>query len=169
MKNRLLVSIFAILLVAGCKNTKTESVDAVISGMMPLAITINDNDLSIMVPDSTNGKIEIVEQSWGATEIKIGKSFQIAISEGLGDVTLKKSDVKADEVNKLKRFVKDDPSTLFWESAITEPEYHFYTVEKVGELSYIIEDIRELNFNEEEIQTMINAAKTIKLAQKVKS
>lgn len=168
MKNRLIIAIFTILLFVGCNNTKTESADLVISGMMALPITINDNDLSIMVPDSTNGKIEIVEQAWGATEIKIGNDFQIAISEGLGDVTLKKSDVKADEVNKLKRFIKDEPSILFWESAITEPEYHFYMVEKTGELSYIIEDIRELNFNKEEIQTMIDAAKSIKASEKNK-
>ncbi|MEO6903748.1 MAG: hypothetical protein ABI315_11470 [Bacteroidia bacterium] len=169
MGNKLLIAGCSILLLVGCKNAKTESADAVISGMTSLAITINDNDLTIMVPDSTNGKIEIVEQSWGATEIKIGKGFQIAISEGLGDVTLKKSDVKADEVNKLKRFVKDEPSILFWESAITEPEFHFYMTEKVGTLSYIIEDIRELGFNEEEIQIMITAAKSIKLAAKSKS
>ena len=169
MKTTFLLSLLAILFFVSCKDSNKETKTAVTPGMMELIIKINDNPLSIMVPDSTIGPLKVIQQSWGATEIKVGKGFQITISEDEGDVTLKKSDIKADEVNKFKTFIKEEPATLFWESAITEPEFHFYTVEKAGALFYTIEDIREINFNQREIQTMIEAAKSMKPAEKVKS
>jgi hypothetical protein len=129
---------------------------------METTITVNGNQLSIMVPDSTRGKLEIVEQSWGATEIKVGKEFQISVTEGEGDIALTKSDIAGNDVNKFKRFVKDEPTLLFWESQITDPEFHFYTVVKPGAISYVVEDIKGEIFSEKSTQTMIDAAKTLK-------
>lgn len=151
----------ALLFVASCGGSKKEET-AALPGMIEVDIKINGNALSIMVPDSTRGKMEIVEQSWGATEIKVGKEFQISISEGEGDIALMKSDIAGNDVNKFKRFIKDEPTLLFWESEITEPEFHFYSISKVGTLSYLIENIKEEHFSEKGTQTMIDAAKTLK-------
>ncbi len=163
----LLLAVPAILFFASCGGSKT---DAPVSmpGMMEVTLKINGNSLSIMLPDSTKGKMEMVEQSWGATEIKVGKMFQISISEGEGDIALTKSDIAGNDVNKFKRFLKDESGLLFWESEITEPEFHFYLVEKVGVVSYLLEDIKEEHFNEKQIQTMIDAAKTLKVKEVAK-
>jgi hypothetical protein len=152
----------AVLFFAGCGGSKTEENTVSMPGMMEVDLTINGNKLSIMVPDSTKGKMEIVEQSWGATEIKVGKEFQISISESEGDVALMKSDIAGNDVNKFKRYVKEEPTLLVWESEITEPEYHFYTIVKANNVSYLIEDIKEEHFNEKSVQTMVDAAKTLK-------
>ena len=125
----LLLAAPAILFLAGC-GSKPEDTTASIPGMMEVQLKINGNALSIMVPDSTKGKLEMVEQSWGATEIKVGKDFQISIEEGEGDVALMKSDIAGNDVNKFKRYVKDEPTMLFWESEITAPEFHFYAVSR---------------------------------------
>ena len=77
----------AILITASCGDSKTDDTTVAIPGMMEVQLKINGNALAIMVPDSTKGKLEMVEQSWGATEIKVGKDFQISIEEGEGDVT----------------------------------------------------------------------------------
>ncbi|MGQ0827737.1 MAG: hypothetical protein ACT4ON_05020 [Bacteroidota bacterium] len=154
----------AILFFTSCGDSKKEET-AVLPGMTEVSIKINGNTLSIMVPDSTRGKMEIVEQSWGATEIKVGKEFQISISEGEGDIALMKSDIAGNDVNKFKRFVKDEPTLLFWESEITEPEFHFYNISKAGTLSYLVEDIKEEHFSEKGVQTMIDAAKTLKVKE----
>jgi len=162
MKKILLLFITsAILFIASCGDSKKEENPA-IPGMMQVDIKINGNDLLIMVPDSTQGKLEIMEQSWGATEIKVGKEFQISISEGEGDIALMKSDIAGNDVNKFKRFIKDEPNLLFWESEITEPEFHFYSITKVGTVSYLVEDIKEEHFTEKGAQKMIDAAKTLK-------
>lgn len=158
----LLLAAPAVLFFASCGGSKEEETAASIPGMMETNITINGNQLSIMVPDSTKGKLEIVEQSWGATEIKVGKEFQISIEEGEGDVALMKSDIAGNDVNKFKRYIKDEPTLLFWESEITQPEFHFYTVVKPGAVSYIIQNIKEEMFSEKAAQTMVDAAKTLK-------
>lgn len=159
-----LLSVPAILFFASCGGSKTEETVSM-PGMMEVSLKINGNSLSIMVPDSTKGKMEMVEQSWGATEIKVGKEFQISISESEGDVALMKSDIAGNDVNKFKRFLKDEPSLLFWESEITEPEFHFYSVIKTGNASYLIENIKEEHFTEKSTQTMIDASKTLKLKE----
>ncbi len=158
----LLLAAPAVLFFASCGGSKEEEAAASIPGMMETNITVNGNQLSIMVPDSTKGKLEIVEQSWGATEIKVGKEFQISIEEGEGDVALMKSDIAGNDVNKFKRYIKDEPTLLFWESEITQPEFHFYTVVKPGAVSYIIQNIKEEMFSEKAAQTMVDAAKTLK-------
>jgi hypothetical protein len=163
----LLLAAPAILFFAGCGGSKTEET-VTIPGMMQTTVTVNGNQLSIMVPDSTKGKLEVVEQSWGATEIKVGKEFQISITEGEGDLALTKSDIAGNDVNKFKRFVKDEPTLLFWESQITEPEFHFYTIVKPAAVSYVVEDIKGEIFSEKAVQTMIDAAKTIKAKEAAK-
>ena len=123
---------------------------------------VNGNIISIIVPDSLKGNPEITEQSWGATEIKIGTGFQISIKEEVGDISLTKSDIAGNEVNKLKHYIKDEPSFLFWESQITSSEFHFYLIQKVGATSYVVNDIPGDMFKQSEIQIMSDAAKTIK-------
>lgn len=164
-KALLLLVLSAILINTGCDDPKKENVVTVKPGMMELNLKVNGNSLAITVPDSSIGKLEMAEQSWGATEIKVGKHFQLSISEGQGDINLKKSDISGDEVNKFKRYIKEEPNTLFWESAITEPEFHFYTVEKVGPVFYLIENIKEEHFTEKDVQQMLESAKSLKLQE----
>lgn len=144
-----------------CGPKKDDSVIA--PGMMELDLSKNGLPISIVVPDSTKGKFEVITQSWGATEIKVGKNFQISITEGPGDIVLKKSDIKGDDINKLKRYLTDEPETILYESEITQPEFHFYSVIKIGNTSYIVEDIRGEMFNEKTAQTMVESAKSIKV------
>lgn len=164
----LLLAAPAVLFFASCGGSKTEETATTMPGMMETTINVNGNQLMIMVPDSTKGKLEIVEQSWGATEIKVGKEFQISITEGDGDIALTKSDIAGNDVNKFKRFIKDEPTLLFWESEITTPECHFYTIVKPGTVSYVVEDIKGEVFNEKSAQTMIDAAKTLKAKEAAK-
>ena len=164
----LLLFASSILFFASCAGSKKEETTASMSGMMEVDLKMNGTPLSIMVPDSTKGKVEIVEQPWGATEIQVGKDFQISIEEGEGDIALMKSDIAGNDVNKFKRFVKDETTLLFWESAITAPECHFYTIVKPGTVPYVIQDIKGDVFSENAVQTMVDAAKTLKTKEAIK-
>ena len=164
----LLLAAPAVLFFASCGGSKEEETAASIPGMMETSITINGNAISLMVPDSTKGKLEVVEQSWGATEIKVGKEFQLSIEEGEGDGALMKSDIAGNDVNKFKRYVSDEPTLLVWESEITAPEFHFYAVVKPGAVSYVIQDIKEEQFSEKSAQTMVEAAKSLKAKEAAK-
>jgi len=164
----LLLAAPAVFFLASCGGSKTTDTTAAMPGMMETTITVNGNQLSLMVPDSTKGKLQVVEQSWGATEIKVGKEFQISITEGDGDIALTKSDIAGNDVNKFKRFVKEEPNLLFWESEITGPEFHFYAIVKPGNVSYVVEDIKGDVFNEKATQTMIDSAKSLKTKEAAK-
>ncbi|HRD38122.1 MAG TPA: hypothetical protein PLC65_05785, partial [Bacteroidia bacterium] len=120
---------------------------------------------TIFVPDTTNSKMEIMEQTWGALEIKIGKDFQLSITEDPGDMELRKTDIQGDEVNKFKSFVVDEPTTIMWESEITKPEFHFYSIQKLGNSTYVYEDIKSTEgepLSKEAVQKMVDAAKSMK-------
>ena len=53
-------------------------------------------------------------------------------------------------------------SLLFWESQITEPEFHFYKIVKPAAVSFLIEDIKGDIFTEKGTQVMIDAANSLK-------
>ena len=156
----LLAPAFSLLM--SCSGSKTNETTSAPAGMKEVQLKINGNSLSIIVPDSSKGKLEIAEQSWGATEIKVGKDFQISISESEGDIALTKSDIAGNDVNKFKRYIKDEPTLLFWESQITEPEFHFYMINETGKVSYLIEDIKGDIHDEKTAQVMVDAAKSLK-------
>jgi len=165
-KLALLFAMPALFFLNSCGGSKTEETVS-IPGMMETEIQINGNKLTVMVPDSTKGVLDAVEQQWGATELKVGKNFQISIEEGEGDIALAKSDIAGDDVFKLQRYIKDEPTIIFWESKndnLPDSRFHFYAVIKSGEKSYIVKDIESGDaYTEKDVQSMIDAANTLKL------
>jgi hypothetical protein len=76
----------------------------------------------------------------------------------------KKSDIKANDVNIFKSFVIDEPLTVIWESAITKPEYHFYSIQKIGADTFVFEDIVSADGSSKSkiaIERMVNSVKKI--------
>jgi hypothetical protein len=146
----------------GGKDTK-QNIEAP-AGMVALDLSKFGKQFSIFVPDTTAAKLEVVEQTWGALEIKVGKGFHISITEDPGDIELRKSDIKSNDVNIFKSFLVEEPLTLMWESAITKPEYHFYSIQKIGANTYVFEDVVPADgepLSKDAIQKMFDSAKQI--------
>ena len=116
------------------------------------------------VPDSTIGKMQIIEQTWGALEIRIGNSFQLSITEDPGDLELRKTDIKGDEVNRFKSFIVEEEGTIMWESEITKPEFHFTAFKSwVTQLMCLkILKAPKQSLFRESVQTMLDSAKGLK-------
>lgn len=139
------------------------------AGMVALDLSKFGKQFSIFVPDTTTSKLSITEQSWGALEIKVGKTFQISVTEDPGDIELKKSDIKSNDINVFKSYVLEEPLTIMWESEITKPEYHFYSIQKVGNNTYVFEDIVPADgepLGKEAVQKMLDSVKKIVEKQK---
>ena len=139
------------------------------AGMITLDLSKYGKPFTIFVPDSTIGKMQIIEQTWGALEIRIGNSFQLSITEDPGDLELRKTDIKGDEVNRFKSFIVEEEGTIMWESEITKPEFHFYSIQKLGNSTYVFEDIKSAEaepFSKESVQTMLDSAKGLKEVKK---
>lgn len=160
--------IVASLVSCGDKNKGQEAIVAP-QGMNVLDLTRFGKPFAIFVPDTVAAKLEIVQQTYGALDIKVGKSFAISINEQAADIELKKKDIKDDEVNKFKSFAAEEPNAIFWESEITQPEFHFLINQKIGTAEYSIEDIKSTEgdvFGKEAIQKMFDSAKNIKEIKK---
>jgi len=152
-----------------CGGKKEEAKVEAPAGMIAVDLSKYGKPFTIFTPDTTNVKLVITEQSWGALEIKAGKNFQVSITEDPGDIELRKSDVKGDEVNKFKSFIIEEPNTIMWESEITKPEFHFYTIQKIGNATYVFEDIKSTDgepFSKDAAQRMLDSAKGIKEVKK---
>lgn len=150
--------------ITSCGGKETKQDIQAPAGMVALDLSKYGKQFSLFVPDTVAQKLEITEQSWGALEVRVGKNFQVSITEDPGDIELRKSDIKSNDVNVFKSFVIEEPLTIMWESAITQPEYHFYTIQKVGNNSYVFEDIVPANgepLSKEAIQKMLDSAKQL--------
>lgn len=157
----------ALLAVAGCGGGKTEDNPnaGVPAGMVAADLSAQGLGVLVNVPDSTNGPLEIVENAQGGADVKVGKNFQMTITEGAGDFTMKKSDITSDAVRKFVRYVVEEPTALVWEWQMEgmEPEFHFYTVVKAGDKSFEVRNVEGELFSEKAVTQMLEAAKSIRL------
>lgn len=159
----LCISLF--LLFASCGSKKSEEALIAPEGMSVLDLSKYGKSFAMLVPDTLKAPLSITETSSGALEIRVGENFGISINEQAADLTLIKSDLKADEVNKWKAYIVDEPTAIFWESEIVQPEFHFYVNQKLENSEYSIEDIKDTEakpFSKEEVQKMFDCAKSLK-------
>lgn len=156
--------IFSILIIS-CGGKKEESVK-VPDGMRMVNLAEHGKPIIVFAPDSTQGKLEIIEQPGGVLEVKVGKQFDILIKDGEEDIAFKKADLGNDDVYKIKQFFIDEPTTIAWEWAIGDmpSECHFVCVQKVGNSAYTFEDNKNSEgspFSKSAIEKMIEACKSI--------
>ncbi|MBA4239745.1 MAG: hypothetical protein C0448_03395 [Sphingobacteriaceae bacterium] len=168
-----ILSVIALsIAVSSCGGKETQENVEAPAGMVALDLSKFGKQFSIFVPDTTAAKLEVIEQSWGALEIKVGKGFHLSITEDPGDMELRKSDIKSNDVNIFKSFVIDEPLTIMWESAITKPEFHFYSIQKIGNNTYVFEDVVPADgepLSKDAIQKMLDSAKKIIEKQKAEA
>jgi len=155
-------------LVAGiisCNGKKGEEQEQLIApkGMRYLDISKTGMNLFVLTPDSAAGILDTIAQSSGEYLIKVGNSFQISVLENSGDIAQRKADITNDDVNKLKKYITDDATTLVWESGIADlSEFHFYYIAKIGDRTYVFEDIKGEPFSQDAVQKMLDACKQAK-------
>lgn len=155
----------AILFFASCGGPSGDE-EIIMPGMMKVEFPVAGNTLSMIIPDTTKGKLSIFESDWGATEIKVGDSFQVSVEQGDGDISLAKSDIDGNDVYNLQRYVIDEPNLIFWEAKIPImpiSNHHFYAIITSENTSYVINDIENGEaYDEASVQSMVDAAKTLR-------
>jgi hypothetical protein len=172
MKKSLVIAISAasLLFISSCGDKKSEQEPIVApAGMHVLDLTKYGKSFAIFVPDTIQNKLTVIDQSYGALEITSGTRFAISISEQAEDLELKKTEIKGDEVNKVKSFMVEEPTAIMWESAITDSEFHFIINVKVGTAEYHINDMNNPDgkpYDKEAVQKMYDSAKNIKEIKK---
>jgi len=154
-------TVFISVLLTSCfEREKQQNIEAP-NGMVSYDLSKFGKQFSIFIPDTVNSKLEIMEQSWGALEIKVGKDFHVSITEDPGDIELRKSDIISNDVNVFKSYIIQEPLCIMWESQIIQPEFHFYVIKKIAGTSYVFEDVVPMDGNplkKEAIQNMLFSA-----------
>ena len=167
----LFIASVSLLSIAGCGGTKKDdnSNIGVPQGMSAADLSaVSEGRMQILVnvPDSTSGPLEITANAQGGADVKVGKNFQMTITEGAGDIALKKNDITHDDIRKFVKYVVEDPNYLVWEwqmEGMPEPEFHFYAIVKAGEKSFEVRDVEGEVFSEKAATQMLDAAKSIRM------
>jgi hypothetical protein len=152
-----------------CGDKKKEEPIIPPNGMHVLDLSKYGKPFVIFVPDTGLAKLEITQQSYGALDIKVGKAFNLSINEQAADIETKKKDIKEDEVNRFKSYIVEEPNAIFWESEITQPEFHFLMTQKVGGRDYSFEEVKSTEnepFSKDAVQKMFDSSKNIKEIKK---
>jgi hypothetical protein len=161
---KIILSLGLVATMASCGGKKIEAENLVApQGMRYFDISKTGMNAFVLIPDSSMGILDTVMQSSGEYLIKIGKDFQIAVVETPGDINQRKADIASDDVNKLKKYIVDDATTLMWESGIGDlSEFHFYHITKLGSRTYVFEDIKGEPFSQQAVQKMLDVCKQVK-------
>ena len=159
---------------AGCGGKEENS--SAPKGMMMLDLSIYGKNITMNVLDTsilTNGQLSI-EDIGGTLRVKVGKTFQVDIKEGAGDMATKKDvDIKQNEVYQLDTMVVDQPEGIIYcwhmkgATASDDPnksiyEYRVFSTMKAGDVTYEVEDVAGEIFNRDAAMKMLDAAKSIK-------
>ena len=93
----------------------------------------------------------------GLLEVRAGEHFGLTIVEEPGDIARKKADLDRDLLRK-NTILKETTELLVYRSEFPDDPslvyIHFLQVVKVGDRSFVVEDIPELRFNEQDVERM---------------
>lgn len=170
MKKLLYLFLFTFILFTGCSGGKDDNDEnGAGQGMMELDLSQYGMNLSLFVPDSTVGTLEVTAQSYGDVEIRVGNFFMLKIAPG-GDLALKKTDLEGDLLFKTT-IVKEEPNLIIYKSDLPDGSnsfHHFYMIVNAGGANYEVRDIDDSGeaFTEAIINKMVESAQTLKVKEK---
>lgn len=170
MKNLFYLLVCSTILLTSCNSNKEDQQGSGPGqGMMELDLSQYGMNLTMLVPDSTIGTLEVTAQSYGDIEIRVGNYFQVKIAPG-GDLALKKSDLEGDLLFKTT-ILKEDPNMIIYKSDLPDGSksfHHFYMIMNVGGANYEIRDIEDSgeSFSEAIVNKMVESAQTLKPKEK---
>ncbi len=171
---RALLPAFTALFLYSCGGGSTATTDptsadstatpaAPVSGQQ-VDLAAHDLPLLLTAPDAqlTGGMApEVVwKDQTGLLEVRAGEHFGLTIIEEPGDIARKKADLDRDLLRK-NTILKETPDLLVYRSEFPDDPslvyIHFHQVVKAGDRSFVVEDIAELRFNEQDVERMVVA------------
>jgi hypothetical protein len=164
------LSLIIFLVFTSCNNS-AEKIEVLVApaGMQYTDISSSGMNLNILVPDSNLGVLDTIQTSFGSYHVKRGKDFQISITEDGGTTASKKEDNKNADLLQVKQYIIDEPNTLMWESGIADiSEFHFFHSAKIGDRTFVFENLKDETFSREAIQKMLDACKNARAIEKSK-
>lgn len=160
--------IFTLLIFSACGGDEQVAETPVVElkGYEELDLNPWGFQMAIMVPNAEeNGEPNVELTERGALEIIVGQSFGIEIMFGEGDIELLKMDLKEDLVF-TSEILKEEPNALIYKQDIPDSgiktQNHFFYKAQIGTDIYEVRDLIDGSYGQGMIESMLNAAKTIR-------
>lgn len=162
--------IVSILLITSCGGDDTkqavENAPIELKGYEELDLNPWGFQMAIMVPNAEdNGEPQVVLTERGALEIVVGQTYGIEIMFGEGDIELLKMDLKEDLVF-TSEIIKEEPNALIYKQDIPDSgiktQNHFFYKAQIGTDVYEVRDLIDGSYGQGMIESMLNAAKTLR-------
>ena len=162
--------IFTILIFTACGGDEgadvVENAPIELKGYEELDLNPWGFQMAIMVLNAEeNGEPQVALTERGALEIVVGQAFGLEIMFGEGDIELLKMDLKEDLVF-TSEIVKEEPNALIYKQDIPESgikiQNHFFYKAQIGADVYEVRDLIDGSFGSGMIESMLNAAKTLR-------
>ncbi len=125
-----------------------------------LDLSAHEMPFTMNVPEGA----EFVQGDY-ATNVRLGESFNIEITDYGTTVEERKAEVEENDINKHKSYIADEENGFITENEVMgQIEYHFFYVLKVDdETQYEFENVKGRSFSKEEAMLMYQAAKSAQL------
>ena len=163
--------VFAILsfataaLLMSCGNSGTDTTEVPVpDGMVAYDLSEFGMDAIVNIPDSTFGPSNH-ENTGDGVMLRVGNNFAMKVKVGAGEMDYMKNEIIAkSEVYKLEKYLLEEPDAIIWRWFIEgqDTATRFFSVIKVGDITYECESDADAKFSEETIREMLNSAKSIR-------
>jgi len=153
-----------------CTNDKPVDTDVeapLAPGMIRMNLLSYGIPATIDIPDTTERPHVIESLPSGDLHISVQKWFNISLNVSGMNMERKKKDIAGNDVDKFQSWVAQDSASIIYKTQMVNEEFHFYAIIKKGDKTFYAEDHFQgtdgtvTNFSEPQIQSMLNAAKTL--------
>ncbi|MBL8001060.1 MAG: hypothetical protein JNL05_03780 [Flavobacteriales bacterium] len=149
---------------SGSGETGGEDSTAVAAPTNTLDLAAHDLPLVLNLPDKQllgGAEAQVVwKDQVGLLEVRAGEHFGLTIIEEPGDIARKKADLDRDLLRK-NTILKETPELLVYRSEFPDDPslvyIRFHQLVRAGDRSFVVEDIPELKFNEQDVERMTAA------------
>jgi hypothetical protein len=104
-----------------------------------------------------------VKEAFGSAEVATAdNSFHLEIGTDKADMAARKAEIDGNDINKLKRYVIDEPDGILYESVVMgKSEFHLLVNAEGGESGFECQDSKGPSYTEAQAQAMFKACKTL--------
>jgi hypothetical protein len=108
--------------------------------------------------------VKAVEQ-YGSVKISNGAKFQMELNSVYDySIAAAKKEIEANDINKLKKYVVDEPNGIIYQSEVMgQIQYHFMYFLVGKEESFYFQNVKGPTYDLESTKVMYNAAKASKI------
>ncbi len=160
-----ILSFTAVVFLISCGDSAGDNSEVPVpDGMIAFDLTEYGMDAIVNIPDSTFGPSNH-ENVGDGVMLRVGNNFGMKVKVGAGEMDYMKNEIIGkSEVYKLEKYLLEEPDAIIWRWYIEgqDTTTRFFSVIKVGDVTYECESDPDAKFSEEKCKEMLECAKSLR-------